>query len=91
MTKALTLLPVLFCGLAACTMGDFPLDENGNPIYPEAVVAALPQGVDPAIVFLADNGCYAFEIEKTDPRTGFPLIGRDGAPVCAVEQVASAQ
>ena len=83
MTRAFYLLPAVFVGLSACTMGDFPLDADGNPIYPPEVVAALPTGVDPAIVFLAENGCYAFEIETTEPRSGFPLTDRNGDPVCA--------
>lgn len=68
--------------LAGCTMGDFPLDENGQPVYPEDIVAALPEGVPPSIVFLAADGCYAYAIEVTEPKAGFPLIDRNGNRVC---------
>ncbi len=72
----------LVVSLSACTMGDFPLDENGDPIYPAEVVAALPPGVPPSIVFLTEDGCYGYSLEVTEPRAGFPLVDRNGERVC---------
>ena len=85
MTRALAFVLFACTALSACVMSDFPLHENGQPIYPPEIIAALPEGVPPAIVFLAVDGCYAYSIEVSEPPTGFPLYGRDGERICNAE------
>ena len=85
MTRVFAFVLFACSSLSACVMSDFPLDENGQPIYPPEIIAALPEGVPPAIVFLAADGWYAYSIEVSEPVTGFPLYGRDGKRVCNAE------
>ncbi len=49
---------------------------------PPAVVAALPPGTPPALVFQNTDGCYLFSVEQTVPRSGYPVRNADGAPIC---------
>ena len=90
MTRVFAFVLFACTSLSACVMSDFPLDGNGQPIYPPEIIAALPEGVPPAIVFLAADGCYAYSIEISEPATGFPLYGRDGKRVCNEEAQARA-
>ena len=83
---------ILLPFLAACdetamnaTMGV----EPEAPVYPAAVLAALPPGVPPSVAFLGPDGCYAVGIELTDPQQGYPLRDVAGLPVCNAEAVAA--
>ena len=85
----LLLLPVL----AACddtAMNAAMGVEPEAPVYPPAVIAALPTGVPPSVAFLGPDGCYAVGIEVTDPQQGYPLRDATGQPVCDAEAVAAA-
>ena len=75
-----------FFGIAICVaLAGCQIDpEASQPIesYPPEVVAALPPGVPPSIVFKTGEGCYAYSIEQNSPLTGFPLMDRAGNPIC---------
>ena len=59
--------------------------EPEVPVYPPAVLNALPPGAPPSVVIQNADGCYLMSIEITDPPSGFPLRGPDGQQICAVE------
>ncbi len=64
--------------------------EPEAPVYPAAVIAALPPGVPPSVAFLGPDGCWAVGIEVTDPQQGYPLRDATGQPVCDPAAVAAA-
>ncbi len=79
--------------LAACdeaAMAELNASLSGTPAatdpevpqLPAAVLAALPPGVPPAVVFQDGNGCYAVGIEVTVPQQGYPLRDTRGQPIC---------
>ena len=85
----LLLLPLL----AACDDAAMNAAMGGEPevpVYPPAVIAALPAGVPPSVAFLGPDGCYAVGIEVTEPQQGYPLRDATGQPVCDAEAVAAA-
>lgn len=82
---------MLLALLAACDesmMTDLESDMTGQPQVPEVpqlpanVLAALPPGVPPTVVFVDSNSCYAVGIEVTEPQQGYPLRGPDGQQIC---------
>jgi len=79
--------------LAACdeaAMAELNASLSGTPVasapevpqLPAAVLAALPPGVPPAVVFQDSSGCYAVGIEVTVPQQGYPLRDAAGQPIC---------
>ena len=66
--------------LAGCQID--PETQQPVKTYPPEVIAALPPGVPPSIVFKTGEGCYAYSIEQTTPLSGFPLTDRAGNPIC---------
>jgi len=77
--KPLATLGLAAFALAACEArpADAPL-ANVSARALEALPSAIPQ----ALLIRNAEGCYGVEIEKTTPRTGVPLVDRDGNQVC---------
>jgi len=83
--RAALLLPFAAL-LAGCEM-----ETAGMPpdTYPPEVLAALPSGVPPGIVFLGADGCYAFAVEVTVPQRGYALRDARGNPICIAQPAAA--
>lgn len=91
-TQVIRFAPLMLLALlAACDesmMADLGSAISGEPQEPEVpqlpanVLAALPPGVPPTVVFVDSNSCYAVGIEVTEPQQGYPLRGPDGQQIC---------
>lgn len=67
--------------VAGCELED-PNALAAKPAYPPEVIAALPPGVPPSIIFKTADNCYAYAIEVSEPQTGFRLRDRNGQVIC---------
>jgi hypothetical protein len=80
------LVLVAVLALAGCetTTGgttDSP-DRTIANISPEAQAAMEARGLPLSTLFRGENGCYAIEVEVTNPRSGAALKRVDGTPIC---------
>lgn len=51
-------------------------------ISDEAKTVMEARGLPLSALFRGDKGCYAIEVEVTNPRSGVPLKRADGSQIC---------
>ncbi|SER57337.1 hypothetical protein SAMN04490244_101530 [Tranquillimonas rosea] len=81
MTSKLLIAAPLLALATGCALSERDEDGRLRDISPRAM-AALPDGVDPALLIRDENGCYGVMIEQSDPPVGFRLNDASGAQIC---------